>query len=141
MDPIPATITEFNQFLDEYGYCLKDFDDTRKTQMLNRAFAFISTLEFCQEGSTVPGQCEIAYQMALGAFDPSAATDGRSLTERSIGRNALVRKWSVDESLQGTEPVTLLQRLPLAYGMLKSLLCEASLVNDTDSITNFEVVR
>lgn len=89
----------------------------------------------------MPGQCEIAYQIAIGAFDPSAVRDGRSLTERSIGRNALVRKWSVDQALQGSEPITLLQRLPLAYGMLKSLLCDSSLTGASDQITNFEVIR
>ena len=138
VEPVAATLEEFNEFLSLYCY---EVPDTDKQKSLNLAFAFISTLEFCQEGSTVPGQCEIAYQIAIGAFDPSAATDGRSLTERSIGRNALVRQWSVNESLQGTEPVTFLRRIPLAYGMLKSLLCEATLINDTDSITNFEVVR
>ena len=117
-----ATTTQFTDFLTKYGYSVAD----NEAVLLSLSFAFMSTLAFCDEPDAdraADAQCFIAYAMDGGGFNPAAVVDSRTLIEKGLGRGAIVKKWSENEKLSGTEPVNLLRQVPMAYGLLKDSLC------------------
>lgn len=128
-----ATPEQFDEFLTEYGYTVPDGD---KSRLLALSLSFLGTLDMCAEGETHVAQCFIAYAMRDGGgFDPVAVADDKTLIAKGLGRNAIAKEWQVNDSLTGTEPLTLLKRVPMAYGLLRPLLCS------TGGIGNIELMR
>lgn len=127
MSLIAATQEQFAEFLSRYGYP----DPSESVlPLLAMSFAFTRTLPFCSDQEVnadvlVEAQCFIAYSISAagGGFSPNAVADARIKVEEGLGRTALVDKWKVNEQLIGTEPIDLLKKLPLAYGLLKGFLC------------------
>jgi len=136
MDITAATPEQFDAFLSGYDYTV---EPEAKSRLLALSMQFLRTIEICKEGETHEAQCEIAYRMSEegGAFNPGAVSDGKSLIKKGLGRNAVVKEWEVNEELSGTDAISMLKRLPMAYGMLKPLLCQ----NQSGGITNFDVIR
>ncbi len=131
-----ATEAEFDTFLSAYGYTVAGDKD----QLLALSFAFLSTLDFCaDEGDTVPGQCFIAYAISEegGGFDLVSTVDDKTLTKKGLGRGAMVKEYAINAELAGTDSVAMLRRMPMAYGSLRSLLCQSSISN----VSNFEIFR
>lgn len=131
---VAATSEQFNDFLALYGYTV---DDGEKARLLALSLAFLSTVELCKEGETHEAQCFIAYAMSTngGGFNPATVADDRVLTKKGIGSGAIVKEWDVNSELSGADPVSLLKRVPMAYGLLKPLMCSAS------GVECFELVR
>jgi len=67
----------------------------------------------------------IAYAMSDdgGGFDPAAVTDGRVVKREELGRDAIVDEYQILDDMQGSDPYTLLKRVPLALGLLNPYLC------------------
>lgn len=131
-----ATSEQFDTFLTDYGYTVAAED---KSRLLALSLAFLGTIDLCQEGETHVAQCFIAYAMSAagGGFNPAAVADDKTLVAKGLGRNAISKEWQVNDSLTGTDPVTLLKRVPMAYGLLRPLLCSGA----DSGISNFEVYR
>jgi len=136
---ISATPAEYAAFLTKYGFSLP----SGEPDFLPLSFTFLSTLPFCEGFSNVSSSPEIleaqmfiAYAMssAGGGFSPVALADSRTVVEESIGRNALVEKYSINETLIGTDPMSMLRSVPMALGLLDSLLCP---VPAADEATTF----
>lgn len=129
-----ARSEEFETFLSQNGYELGS-DDVAAV-LLHRSFRFISTLSFCVEGSTLEGQCHLAYAMRSGGqFSPDAIAEDKALVKKGIGRNAITKEWQVNDELSGTDSLTMLKKVPMAYAELKHLLC------DELGVQNFDLVR
>ena len=121
-----VTTEQFSAFLDRYGFATTD-----ETHPLPLAYMFMKTLPFCDNAvvddeTMVEAQCFIAYSISItgGGFNPAAIAEAKTLTKSGLGRSAIVDEWKVNEALIGTDPVSLLKSLPLAYGLLKSYICD-----------------
>lgn len=134
MTPIAATEQEFADFLLKYGFSA---EESERPVLLAKSFAFLSSLSFCTEGSTVEGQLFIAMALADGSFDPFAVSDGRVLIKEGLGRNAIMEEFAVANDLSGTDSISQLKRVPMAYNALAPLLCTSSV----DGPRNFELIR
>jgi|GEM_PF-3641415 len=123
MDVTAATSEQFDTFLTTYGYTVDDDDD--KARLLALSLSFLSTIELCVEGATDQAQCFIAYAMSAngGGFNPAAVSDDKTLTKKGVGRSAIVKEWEVNDELSGTDTLSMLKRIPMAYALLKPLLC------------------
>ena len=124
MSLISATDAEFTAFLTERNLTIADTE----TALVVKSFDFVETLSFCSEPDAdvlVKAQCFIAYAMSAngGGFNPSAIAESRTLIEKGLGSGAIVKKWSENAELIGTDPKTLLKTVPSAYGLLKGYLC------------------
>lgn len=120
-----ATDADFAEFLTKFGYSVD-----AETHLLPLAAAFISTLPFCDDAviddaKIIEAQCFVAYSISAngGGFDPAALVAAKTLTKSGLGRGAIVDEWKVNESLMGTDPMSLLKSMPLVYGMLRSYMC------------------
>ena len=122
---IAATADEFDAFLTTFKYDL--IDDREK--LLALSFAFIGSLPFCdgvvQTPQITQAQLFIAYAMSEegGSFNPAVMADNRTLIKENLGRSAIVEEFKVNDELMGTDPFTLLKRIPMAYGLLAPFLC------------------
>ena len=121
-----ASSLDYSVFLATYGYTASPND----AASLALAFAFMGTLPFCDGADTVQtpamtqAQLFIAYAISSGAFNPSAVVSSTVLIEEDIGRSALVEKYAVvNDALTGSDPMSLLQSMPMAYGLLSGSLC------------------
>ncbi len=125
-DLTPATELEFTTFLAKYGYSVTE----DKEILLARSFAFLDSLPFCDDVDldadvVVEGQCFLAYAMSTegGLFDPFAIADPKTLIEKGIGRNAVSKKWQVNDDLNDHTPISNLKTVPMAFGVLKNYMC------------------
>lgn len=122
---VSATEPELTVFLAKYGYSIEE----DATSLLALSFAFLSTLPFRDVESidaerVAEAQCFIAYSMSAngGGFDPSAIAEAKTLTKKGLGRGAITKEWTVNELLNGTDPVSQLRAMPLAFGLLNNYL-------------------
>ena len=131
-----ATSEQFDAFLTTYGYTVEVGE---KARLLALSLSFLSTIELCADGETDQAQCFIAYAMSAkgGGFNPVAVADDKTLTKKGIGRSAVLKEWEVNDDLSGTDSLSMLKRIPMAYGLLKPLLC----VGSSGDAANFELVR
>lgn len=125
MTLLSAAEPELNAFLAKYGYSIEE----DATPLLALSFAFLSTLPFRDVESVdvdrvAEAQCFIAYSMSGngGGFDPSAITEAKTLTKKGLGRGAITKEWAVNELLNGTDPISQLRAMPLAFGLLNNYL-------------------
>ena len=139
MAVVAATAQQFDDFLTLYGYTVPELD---KPRLLALSLAFLNTVDICEEGPTDQAQCFIAYAMSAngGGFDPTAVSDGKILTKSGLGRNAIVEEWDIDSALAGSDSISLLKRVPMAYAIIKPLLCKGATAV-AGGISNFEVYR
>lgn len=121
-----ATEAEFTTFLATYGYTVA----ADAGPLLALSFVFLSTLPWrdaAQESTPVitDAQCFVAYSMSAegGRFNPSAKVDNVFLTKKKV--ETLEQQFEVNESLTGTDAMSLLRSLPMAYGLLGEHLSEA----------------
>lgn len=130
-----ATGEQFDTFLTGRGRTVAE----DHAVLLVRSLDFLSTIELCQEGETHLAQCHIAWAMSEegDGFNPAAVFDEKTLTKKGLGRNAIVKEFVVNSELSGTDSISLLKRIPMAYGLLKPLLCQSA----DSSIVNFELSR
>ena len=124
MSLVSATDAEFEAFLTERALTISDTE----TALVVKSFDFVETLSFCSEvdaETLVKAQCFIAYAMSAngGGFSPSAIAETKNLIEKGLGSGAIVKKWEVNEDLNGSDPLSLLKTVPAAYGLLKNSLC------------------
>ena len=49
--------------------------------------------------------------------------DGRVAITEELGRDAIVDEYKIIDDMQGSDPYTLLKRVPLALGLLNPYLC------------------
>lgn len=124
---VSATNEQFTAFLTKYGYEIADDESA----LLPLSFVFLSTLPFCSgtesDGQITDAQCFIAYSMSStgGGFNPAAIAEAKTLTKKGLGRGAITKEWAVNELLSGTDPVSMLRTMPIAYGLLNNYLCES----------------
>lgn len=122
---VSATIEQFTAFLTKYGYEIADDESA----LLPLSFTFLSTLPFCSstdsDDQIIEAQCFIAYSMSAngGGFNPAAIAEAKTLTKKGLGRGAITKEWAVNELLNGTDPVSMLRAMPIAYGLLNGYLC------------------
>lgn len=123
---VSATEQEFADFQAKYGYTV----DAGETHLLPLSFAFVQTLPFCADAEVdqdrfAEGQCFIAYAMsqAGGGFNPAAVAEAKTLVKKGLGRSAITKEWAVNQDLIGTDPMSQLKSVPMAYGLLKTYLC------------------
>lgn len=131
------TGAEFKTFLTDFCY---QVDETEHKRILALSHSFLCSLPFCEDAEVDPdkllqAQGLIAYALSTagGGFNivssPSTASAGGRLIERSIGRNALVRKFeysddSSSSSSNSSEPLEILKAMSkLAYGLLSGYMC------------------
>ena len=126
MSLVSATEQEFADFQLKYGYSV----DAGEAHLLPLSFAFAQTLPFCEgvevdQDRFVEGQCFIAYAMsqAGGGFNPAAVAEAKTLVKKGLGRSAITKEWAVNQDLIGTDPMSQLKSVPMAYGLLKTYLC------------------
>ena len=127
-----ATEAEFTDFLTRYGYAVAQ--DTGPLLALSELF--MMTLPWCDDAqestaATTAAQCFIAYAMSAegGAFNPAGIANTQNVKSQKV--DTLEKEFfAADSALSGTDAMSLLKRLPVAYGLLSSLLCE------TDSSTH-----
>ena len=121
MANVSATEIELDTFLGVYGFAVAG----DKQVLLARSIAFLNTLEFCKEPDhklfkDAQGFLVTAIENGLDLF---ATADSKTLVERGLGRNAIVKKWQVDETLSGTDSLSKLKAIPQVYNMLAPYLC------------------
>lgn len=133
-----ATPEQFDTFLSTYGYTVEDGD---KSRLLALSLSFLNTIDLTGDGETYEAQCFIAYAMspAGGGFNPATLSDNKTLTKKGLGRSAVVKEWEVNSELSGSDSVSLLKRIPMAYGLLKPMLSQAAIASG--GIGTFEVSR
>lgn len=122
---VSATEPELTVFLAKYGYSIEEDG----TPLLALSFAFLSTLPFRDVESVdvdrvAEAQCFIAYSMSAngGGFDPSAIAEAKTLIKEGLGRGAMIEEYSINTMLSGTDPISRLRSLPLAFGLLDKYL-------------------
>lgn len=125
MDLVSATQEQYTAFRAKYCYKIAAGDEA----LLPLSFAFLSCLPFCegvvQTEEITEAQMFIAFAMssAGGGFDPAAIVDEKILVTRELGREAIVREYELREGMTGTDSISLLRRMPVAYGLLSKHLC------------------
>lgn len=127
MTPVSATEEQFTAFLTKYGYIV----DGDTSPLLALSHAFLLTLPLSESADServVEAQCFIAYAISEngGGFNPAAIAEAKTLVKSGLGRSAIVDEWKINELLSGTDPLSLLRSIPLAYGLLKEYLVTAT---------------
>lgn len=133
---VPATETEYQAFLDKFGFSIASCD----LKHLPLSFAFLSSLPFCdddpaQTPQITEAQLFIAYSMSNGGggFNPTAIAGDRILIKEELGREAIVEEYQVNELLSGTDPMSLLRSMPMAFGLLSKYLCPVAVTEDGEA--------
>ena len=137
MELTTATAEQFDAFLLARNLSV---DEDAKSSALVVSFDFLELLEFCtdeESPDTVKAQCYIALAVADGGvFSPADAVDSKTLIEKGVGRSAIEKTWSINDALSGTDAITMLKRVPMAYNILKPLLCDTG-----SGVRSFELAR
>ena len=150
-----ATEAQFSTFLTTYCYTVPE---TERAKLLALSHIFLCSLPFCEGAEldadkVAQAQMFLAYSMSEcgGGFNPASfaysdsttdETAGGRLTEKSLGRGAIVKKYEYDSSttttsgsagIAGLTPFQTLQRAnAIAFGLLAPFLCEHQ--NDDDGM-------
>jgi len=135
-----ASTDEYKAFRQKYGYAIAGGNDA---QHLALAFAFLKSLPFCNADQgdtdeTKEAQFFIAYAMSEegGGFNFTAPVDPRTLKKKEIGRNAIVKEWETNDLLVGTDPMSMLRRIPMALASINGLLCPVA--TDAEGVSTVE---
>lgn len=123
-----ATEAEFTAFQIKYGYTVT----ADPLPLLALSFSFLQTLPWKiknQEStdSIIEAQCFIAISIYRDEFDPSARIEDMRVTKKKV--DTLEKHFEANDYLQGTDPVTLLRSMPIAYGLLYPYLSPSSIAN------------
>ncbi len=126
-----ATETEFTAFLSTYGYTVAQ----NSASLLALSFLYLNTLPFCDadQDSTntiTTAQCLIAYNMSTegGAWNPVAQVERQGIKSKKV--DTLEKEFfEAAGDLAGTDAMSLLRSLPMAYALLSPYLCATPVVS------------
>lgn len=135
MSLVAATEGEYTTFRTKYGRTIADGEEA----FLPLSFAFLSTLPFCagdaveQTAAITEAQCFIAYAMSAngGGFDPTLMGDAKTLIKKNLGRSAIVKEYEINAQLVGTDPMSMLRKIPMALALLDSVLCPVPVAGES----------
>ena len=120
-----ATTAELDSFIVDYN--IETIDDAAKPSLLKLSFAFLGTVKFCSDVDTgvfVQAQCFVIKAISEG-FSPSGVVDSKTLVGKGLGRSAIVKKWEVNKDLVGTDSISMIKTIPMAYNLLKQFMCNS----------------
>lgn len=130
--------SEFTDWLTAERYTVTESAD----YLLPKAFRFLSTLnwriphsvEYVVQPDFKYAQMQLAVFIDSGKFDPDAQIEDKTLTEKGLGRGAIVKKWQAKSELSGISLIDLLKRFPSVYSFLQNHVADGG-------AGSFELVR